>query len=75
MTGVYGPGPYVEGDEQINIQHRIEQSGAIPLADAEIVLVADKDMTGNISKERVPLVSEGSLSKLVVNILLVVYVP
>lgn len=75
MTGVYGPGLYVEGDEQVNIQHRIEQSGAIPLADADIVLVADKDMTGNISKERVPLVSEGSLSKLVVNILLVVYVP
>jgi len=75
----YGASPYVEGEEQIiNLQHRVEQSGAIPLAEADIVLLADKDtsgsMSGTISKERVPLVSGGLLDKLVVNILLVVYV-
>lgn len=77
--GGYGASPYVEGDEQIiNLQHRVEQSGAIPLAEADIMLLADKDMSGSmsgtISKERVPLVSGGLLDKLVVNILLVVYV-
>lgn len=74
-----GATPYVDGDEQIiDLQHRVEQSGAIPLAEADIVLLADKDtsgsMSGTISKERVPLVSRGLLDKLVVNILLVVYV-
>ena len=79
MNGGYGAGPYAdEGDHIINLQHRVEQSGAIPLAEADIVLLADKDMSGTmsgtISKERVPLVSNGLLDKLVVNILLVVYV-
>jgi hypothetical protein len=79
MSGGYGAGPYAdEGDHIINLQHRVEQSGAIPLAEADIVLLADKDMSGTmsgtISKERVPLVSNGLLDKLVVNILLVVYV-
>jgi hypothetical protein len=79
QSGGYGASPYAEGDEQIiNLQHRVEQSGAIPLAEADIMLLADKDtsgsMSGTISKERVPLVSGGLLDKLVVNILLVVYV-
>ncbi|KAI0298352.1 hypothetical protein B0F90DRAFT_1818731 [Multifurca ochricompacta] len=80
LSGVYGAAPYVDGGEQIiNLQHRVEQSGAIPLAEANIVLLADEDisgsMSGSISKERVPLVSNGLLDKLVVNILLVVFVP
>ncbi|KAH9000653.1 hypothetical protein EDB86DRAFT_2827946 [Lactarius hatsudake] len=79
LSGGYGVGPYVDEDDHIiNLQHRVEQSGAIPLAEADIVLLADKDMSGSmsgsISKERVPLVSKGLLDKLVVNILLVVYV-
>ncbi|KAF8263285.1 hypothetical protein EI94DRAFT_1772985 [Lactarius quietus] len=69
LSGGYGTGSYSdEGDHIINLQHRVEQSGAIPLAEADI-------MSGTISKERVPLVSKGLLDKLVVNILLVVYVP
>jgi hypothetical protein len=68
VSGVYGE------EQIIPLQHRIEQSGAIPLAEAGIVLVADKEMSGIVSKERVPLVSRGLLDKLVVNILLVVYV-
>lgn len=76
---VYGASPYVEADDQIiNLRHRVEQSGAVPLTEADIVLLADKDtsgsMSGTISKERVPLVTGGVLDKLVVNILLVVYV-
>jgi hypothetical protein len=68
VSGVY------EEEQIINLPHRIEQSGAIPLAEAGIVLLADKEMSGNVSKERVPLVSRGLLDKLVVNILLVIYV-
>jgi len=67
-----------ENEQIIDLQHRVQQSGAVPLAEANIVLLADKDTSGDISgtvsKERVPLVSGGSLSSLVVNILLVVYV-
>jgi len=78
-SGAYGVAPYVDENEQtIDLQHRVQQSGAVPLAEANIVLLADKDtsgdISGTISKERVPLVSGGSLSSLVVNILLVVYV-
>lgn len=79
LSGVYGASPYSDGDEHvINLRHRVEQSGAVPLAEADIVLLADKDtsgsISGTISKERVPLVTGGLLDKLVVNILLVVYV-
>jgi hypothetical protein len=66
-----------EEEESINLQYRIQQSGAILLADAGIVLLADKEMSsmsGSVSRERVPLVLRGSLDKLVVNILLVIYV-
>ena len=78
-SGGYGASPYVDGDDHIiNLRHRVEQSGAVPLAEADIVLLADKDtsgsMSGTISKERVPLVTGGVLDRLVVNILLVVYV-
>jgi hypothetical protein len=68
MSGGYGE------EQMINLQYRIEQSGAIPLAEAGIVLLADKEMSGSVSKERVPLVSRGLLDKLVVNILLVIFV-
>jgi hypothetical protein len=79
MSGAYGASPYGEGEDHIiNLRHRVEQSGAVLLAEADIVLLADKDtsgsMSGAISKERVPLVTGGVLDKLVVNILLVVYV-
>ncbi|KAI0043047.1 hypothetical protein FA95DRAFT_1609701 [Auriscalpium vulgare] len=62
-------------DEIDHLRYRVEESGALPLAEADIVMLADKDMSGHISKERVPLVTGGVLDKLVVNILLVVYVP
>ncbi|KAK0184525.1 hypothetical protein F5146DRAFT_241402 [Armillaria mellea] len=61
--------------EQVdNLRHRIASSGAIPLLDAEITILTD----GNVhvvGKERVPFVSNGQLDKLVVNTLIVVFVP
>ena len=59
-------GSYAEEEDHIiNLQHRVELSSAIPHAEADIVLLADKDMSGGmsgtISKEGVPLVSKGLL--------------
>jgi len=70
--------PCVDGNEHIiNVQQRVEESDTL-LAEADIVLLTDKDtsgsMSGTISKERVPLVSSGLLDKLGLNILLVLYV-
>ena len=63
----------VDGD---NLRWRVENSGAVPLAEAEIMVMsldANSPVTP-ITKERVPFVSNGQLEKLVVNVLLVVYV-
>lgn len=68
----------MEGAEEeiINLRHRVEDSGAIPLIEADIAVLTDKTaMVGTISKERVPIVVHGALDMLVVNILMVVYVP
>lgn len=63
-------------EEIINLRHRVEDSGAIPLIEADITVLTDKTLIGNaISKERVPIVVHGALDMLVVNILMVVYVP
>lgn len=63
-------------EEIINLRHRVEDSGAIPLVEADITVLTDKILLGNaISKERVPLVVHGALDMLVVNVLMIVYVP
>lgn len=54
---------------------RVENSGAVPITEAEITVLNDLDGLGPIGKERVPFVSGGELEKLVVNVLLVAYVP
>lgn len=55
---------------------RVEESGAIPLADAEVTLLTDWRAPENapVGKARVHFVSEGMLEKLVVNVLLVAFV-
>lgn len=71
-------GDEVEEAEEgiINLRHRVEDSGAIPLIEADIAVLTDKSvMGGAISKERVPIVVHGALDMLVVNILMVVYIP
>ena len=57
-----------------DMRTRVKKSGAVALTDAEIVLLSDASL-GPVSKERVFFVQGGELEKLVVNILLVVYVP
>ncbi|KAF7362803.1 hypothetical protein MVEN_00630100 [Mycena venus] len=55
---------------------RVEESGAIPLANAEVTLLSDWRAPDNapVGKARVHFVSEGMLEKLVVNVLLVAFV-
>jgi hypothetical protein len=70
---------YLE-DEQVEmirsdqLRMRIEESGAIPLSEAEIFILSDW-VPGPMTKERVYFVSNGDLEKLIVNVLLVIYVP
>lgn len=65
----------VEMEERDSLRWRVENSGAIPIADAEIMVMSDPNAPGvSITKERVPFVSGGQLEKLVVNVMLVVYV-
>lgn len=60
-----------EGDV---IRLRVEESGAIALADAEISILSDW-APGLMTKERVYFASGGELEKLLVNVLMVTYVP
>ncbi|GBE83479.1 hypothetical protein BKA93DRAFT_723708 [Sparassis latifolia] len=63
------------GEDEADLRTRVEKSGAIPLTDTDIMLLSDVSFPGPIAKERVPFVSGGEMEKLVVNVLLVVYVP
>ena len=62
-------------DEEDDLRTRVEKSGAIPITDTDIMLLNDVSVVGPISKERVPFVQAGEMEKLVVNVLMVVYVP
>lgn len=56
------------------IRLRVEESGAIALADAEISILSDR-APGPMTKERVYFALGGELEKLIVNVLIVTYVP
>lgn len=69
---------YSDADEVevINLRSRVEDSGAIPLTEADITILTDWNAPSPVAgKERVYFVSGGELEKLVVNVLLVVFVP
>lgn len=72
------PDPVAEED---NLRWRVENSGAVPLTEEDILLMVTPDPTGgppllgHISKEKVPFVSGGKLDKLIVNVLMVAFVP
>lgn len=61
-------------DETNVLKSMVEGSGAIALTDAGITLLSDYT-DALVGKERVPFVSSSGLDKLVVNALIVVYVP
>jgi hypothetical protein len=69
---------YDDSDEEDveNLRSRVEDSGAILLSEADISILTDwNSPVPAIGKERVPFVSGGEMEKLVVNVLLVAYVP
>lgn len=72
------PDPAAEED---NLRWRVENSGAVPLTEEGILLMVTPDpaggppLLGPVSKEKVPFVSGGKLDKLIVNVLVVAFVP
>ncbi|KAF8153339.1 hypothetical protein B0H34DRAFT_663392 [Crassisporium funariophilum] len=75
--GTYG-GPaepnYHEGEVDA-IRTRVEASGAVALADANITILQDfNNLAPVVGRERVYFVSNGELEKLVVNVIVVVYI-
>jgi hypothetical protein len=72
------PDPVMEED---NLRWRVENSGAVPLTEEDILLMVAPDpaggppLLGPVSKEKVPFVSGGQLDKLIVNVLIVAFVP
>ena len=67
--------------EEDNLRWRVENSGAVPLVEEDILLMVTPDpaggppLLGPVSKEKVPFVSKGQLDKLIVNVLMVAFVP
>jgi len=62
-----------QDDEVDDLRSRVEYSGAIPLEESNITILSDWSQPR--TREKVPFVSNGTLEKLIVNVLLVVYVP
>ncbi|EPS93743.1 hypothetical protein FOMPIDRAFT_1170255 [Fomitopsis schrenkii] len=76
MRGPISSGASEPGeDEEDDLRTRVEKSGAIPMSETDIMLLNDVSVVGPISKERVPFVQAGEMEKLVVNVLMVVFVP
>lgn len=63
------------GESTESLRAKVERSGAIRISQAGIVLLSAPTSPGGAAKERVPIVQSGELEKLVINALLVVYVP
>ncbi|KAH9474494.1 hypothetical protein JR316_0012953 [Psilocybe cubensis] len=67
-------GPNAQGGD--DLRAKVQSSGGVPLAEASIILITDpKEHAPVVGRERVFFVSKGELEKLVVNVLLVVYIP
>jgi len=77
---VYGGNPISGGGQNYNddadtLGPRVQASGALSLPDANITLLTDMNNPNpSIGKQRVDFVSNGELTKLVVNVLLVVFI-
>jgi len=56
-----------------NLRARVEDSDAVPLSEAEVSVLSEPAPAAG--RERVYFISRGELEKLVINILIVVFVP
>ncbi|PFH48326.1 hypothetical protein AMATHDRAFT_65747 [Amanita thiersii Skay4041] len=70
MRGAFSVYGDADDEEVANLRARVEESGAIPLSEAEVSVLGE-----TAGRERVYFVSQGELEKLVVHVLLIVYVP
>jgi len=79
--GGYGGNPISSGgglgyEDGNALGPRVRASGAVSFTEANITLLTDQNNPNPaIGKERVEFVSNGELTKLVVNVLLVVFIP
>ncbi len=64
------------GDPPVDdLRTRVMKSGAVPISETDVYVLSDPASTGPITREKVPFVQHGELEKLVVNVMLVVFVP
>ena len=63
------------GDSAGDLREKVEGSGSVRLIEAAISVLSAPTSPGGVGKERVPFVQGGELEKLVVNALLVIFVP
>jgi len=76
MRGPFGSGASEPGEEEEDdLRTRVEKSGAIPMSETDIMLLNDASIQGPVSKQRVPFVQAGEMEKLVVNVLMVIFIP
>ncbi|TBU44089.1 hypothetical protein BD309DRAFT_1018807 [Dichomitus squalens] len=78
LRGPFSSSASEPGEEELEgLRARVLKSGAIPITDTDIRILSDQiAFPGVIAREKVPFVSSvGDMEKLVVNVLLVVYVP
>ncbi|KAG6847954.1 hypothetical protein H0H93_004657 [Arthromyces matolae] len=77
LRGPFGSAhfPDIATQEASNLRTKVESNGAMPLSEANITVLTGWEGTATVTgKERVYLISNGELGKLVVNVLLVVFV-
>ena len=76
VRGPYAPTYAVDpyADDAGKLRRRIENSGAIPLSELNIILLTDWDLRWPIGKERVAIVAGSEMERLVVNVLVVMFV-
>lgn len=74
---IYGAASDAGSEETDVVRQLVEDSGAFPVADFDITIMTDPmaQTPPVVGKERVAFVMGGELDKLVVNALLVVFVP
>jgi hypothetical protein len=75
VRGPYAPTYAVDPYDAKRLRRRIENSWAIPLSELDIILLTYWDVHWPIGKERVAIVAGSEIEKLVVNALMVTFVP
>ncbi|KAK2464482.1 hypothetical protein APHAL10511_003461 [Amanita phalloides] len=73
MRGAFSVYAEPDDEEMASLRARVEDSGAIPLLEADVTILSEAEPVAG--RERVYFVSQADLEKLVVNVLIVVFVP